>query len=459
MEERAMRIGKGIMTPGRILFLLLAVSITSSWTSMLWAEEPLRPVSYFVDAALTNNPSLASMKARIVMKENETVRAGALADPKAWIGLVNVPTNTWSLSEEDMTGKEVGISQMLPYPGRRENSSGIVAKEKEQAESELAEMRNMLRADVKMAYTELSTVRAQAEVVRQVRAVLEQIVEVSREMFAVGKGSQADVLRGQVEFQKMREMLLMLENRQRVLSVRLNTLSALPVEEPVPPLEPLAEFRPDFSADELRKIYLEDRPARKAIEARIRRGDLLVRQAEYEGKPEFEVAASYMQRNKMPDGTNRSDMVSAMVSMTLPVWRKGKVDPGIRAMTAEKEMAVRDKEALDNESANVIGSSLSSVGNFRSVATLYRTTLIPQAEQSEHSNLEAYQVGKIDFPMLMDSVMTVLNFRKEYLGMVGELHMTMARLEAAVGRELDGAVSIPGGGAPPKTKNSDGEGR
>jgi outer membrane protein TolC len=364
------------------------------------------------------------------------VRAGALSDPKAWIGVVSVPTNTWSFSQDDMTGKEFGISQMLPYPGRRDTSSGIVAKEKEQAEFELAEMRNMLRADVKMTYAELSTVRSQAEVVRRVRAILEQIVEVSRELFAVGKGSQPDVLRGQVEFQKMREMLLMLENRERVLSVRLNTLSALPPGEPVPPLDNLAEIRLDLSADELRKIYLEDRPARKAVEARIRKGDLLVRQAEYDGKPDFEVAASYMQRDKMPDGTNRPDMVSAMVSMTLPVWRKGKVEPGIRAMAAEKEMAVRDGEALDSDSANVIGSSLSSVGNFGSVAALYRTTLIPQAEQAVQSNLEAYRVGKIDFPMLMDSVMTILNFRKEYLGMVGEAHMSKARLEAAVGREL-----------------------
>jgi hypothetical protein len=68
-------------------------------------------------------------------------------------------------------------------------------------------------------------------------------------------------------------------------------------------------------------------------------------------------------------------------------------------------------------------------------------------------------VGKIDFPMLMDSLMAVLNFRKEYLGMVGEMHMTKARLEAAVGRELDGAAPIPGEMAPPKTKNSNGEGR
>jgi hypothetical protein len=105
-------------------------------------------------------------------------------------------------------------------------------------------------------------------------------------------------------------------------------------------------------------------------------------------------------------------------------------------MAAEKEMAVRDEEVLDSESANVIGSSLSSVENFGSVATLYRTTLIPQAEQSVQSNLAAYRVGKIDFPMLMDSVMTVLSLRKEYLGMVGESHMTKARLEAAVGREL-----------------------
>jgi len=454
-----MRIGEGITSQGRILFVLLAISIASSWGSPLRAEESPRPVNYYVDAALANNPSLASMKARIVGKENEAVRAGALADPKAWIGLVNVPTNTWSLSDEDMTGKEVGISQMLPFPGKRDNSTRIVTREKEQAEFELAETRNALRADVKIAYAELSTVRAQTEVVRRIRAVLEQIVEVSREMFAVGKGSQADVLRGQVEFQKMREMLLTLENRQRVLSVRLNTLAALPPEEPVLPLESLAEFRPNFSADQLRAIYLEDRPARKAVEARIRKGDLLVQQAELEGKPDFEVSASYMQRDNAPDGMKRSDMMSAMVSMTLPVWRKGKVDPGIRAMAAEKETAVREQETLDNETANAIGSALSSLGNFGSVATLYRTTLIPQAEQSEQSNLEAYRVGKIDFPMLMDSVMTVLNFRREYLGMVGEMHTTKARLEVAVGRELDGAATGSGETASPKTQNSNGEGR
>jgi outer membrane protein TolC len=317
----------------------------------------------------------------------------------------------------------------------------------------------MLRADVKMAYAELSTVRAQAEVLREVRAVLDQVVQVSTEMFAVGKGRQPDVLRGQVEFQKMREMLLTLVNRERVLSIRLNTIASLPAGEPVPVLDNLAEFSPEYNADDLRAIYNAERPARQAIQARIEKGKLGVIHAEHEYKPDFEVSTSYMQRDAMPDGTRRPDMFSAMVSMTLPIWRKEKIEPGIRAMTAEKEMAIRDEETLDAEAANAIGGSLASMENFAVVAKLYRTTLIPQAEQSIQANIESYQVGKIDFPMLMDSLMATLNFRKEYLGMVGESHMTKARLEAAVGRELDGAATVPGESAPPKANHSHGEGR
>jgi outer membrane protein TolC len=459
MERRAMRIGNGIMTPGRILIPLLAFSTAMAWARPVRAEEPPRPVGYYVDAALSGYPSLASMRQRITMKQNEAIRAGALDDPKGWIAISNVPLRTWSFREEDMTGKEIGFSQMIPYPGKRAHAVRIVEKEKEQAEFDLAEMRNMIRADVKMAYAELSTVRAQTEVVRQVRAVLDQVVRVSTEMFAVGKGRQPDVLRGQVEFQKMREMLLMLENREKVLSIRLNTIAALPPEEPVPALGLLVEFSPAYIATDLRAIYKAERPARQAIQARIEKGKLGVVHAEHEYKPDFEVSTSYMQRDAMPDGTKRPDMFSAMVSMTLPIWRKEKIEPGIRAMVAERAMAVGDGETLDAEAANAIGGSLASLGNFLAVAKLYRTTLIPQAEQSVQANIEAYQVGKIDFPMLMDSLMTVLNFRKEYLGMVGEMHMAKARLEAAVGRELDGASPIPGEMAPQKTTHSHGEGR
>jgi outer membrane protein TolC len=341
----------------------------------------------------------------------------------------------------------------------RKTRTDIVLREKEEAEFVLEEMRSMLRSEIKMTYAELASVRVQIEAVRRTQDVLQDIVGITQETYAVGKGSQPDVLRGQVEFGRMREMRIDLENRERVLSVRLNTLAALPADRPVPPLEDLPEISLPYGPEDLAGVYEADRPARKAAQARVRRGDDSIRMAKFAGKPEFDVSVSYMQRDAMPDGTKRSDMFSSMVMMTLPIWREGKIEPGIREMEAEKRMAGRELANLDLETSNLIGRSLATMKSRREAAILLRTTLIPQAEQSFQASGESYRVGKTDFPMLMDAVMTILSFRREYAAMVGEIHMEKARIEAAVGRELDGAAPNIGENVPLETKISNGEGR
>ncbi|MBE0605963.1 MAG: TolC family protein [Deltaproteobacteria bacterium] len=396
------------------------------------------PVGDYITEAFSGNPSLASMRERIRMKENAAIRAGALDDPKLRMAISNLPIRSWDFREEDMTGKEIGLSQMFPWPGMLKTRTEMVLREKEEAEFVLEEMRSMLRSEIKMTYSELVSVRKQVEAVRRSQDVLKDIVGVTEEIYAVGKGSQPDVLRGQLEYGRMREMRIGLENREQVLSVRLNTLAALPADRPVPPLGDLPEISLPYGQADLVGIYEAERPARKALQARLHRGDSSVRMANLAGKPEFEVSVSYMQRDAMPDGTKRSDMVSSMLTMTLPIWREGKIGPGIREMEAERRMAGRDLANLDLETSNLIGRSLATMKSRREAAVLYRTTLIPQAEQSFQATTESYRVGKTDFPMLMDSVMAILSFRREYAAMVGDLHMEKARLEAVVGRELDG---------------------
>lgn len=450
-----MRFGEAIRTPGTILFLLLASVFP--WRAVA-AEAPL-PVSWYVDVALSGNPSLDAMRERIRAKENAAVKAGALDDPKLRAGVTNVPLRSWDFRAEDMTGKEIGFSQMFPWPGMLKTRTDIVLREKEESEFLLEEMRSMLRSEIKMTYAELASVRKQVEEVRRSQDVLRDLVGVTQEIYAVGKGSQPDVLRGQVDFGRMGEMRIDLENREQVLSIRLNTLAALPADRPVPPLEDLPEVLLPFGREDLEKIYEEERPVRKAVQARVHKGDAAIRMAKLAGKPEFEVSFSYMQRDAMPDGTKRSDMFSSMVMMTLPIWRKEKIEPGIREMEAEQRMAEREVANLDLESSNAIGRSLASMRSRREAAILYRTTLIPQAEQSYQATAEAYRVGKADFPMLMDAVMSILSFRREYAAMVGEIHMEKARLEAAVGRELEGVSPVPGEVPAAITGNSDGEGR
>jgi len=428
---------------GRLAGFLAALAIAGIPASVPAAEAAV-PSSWYVEAALLKNPSLAAMRERIRMRENAEIRAGALDDPKARFGVTNLPTRSFSFREEEMTGKEIGLSQMFPFPGKLRFRREAAGKETEQGIRDLEEMRSMLRSEVRMAYAELSSVRRQAEVVRRTREVLRDIVGVAQEIYSVGRGSQPDVLRGQVESGRMREMLLSLENREKVLAVRLNTLAALPPGRPVPEVEELSEFPVRGSSEEMTEIYRESRPARKALQARVGRGEALVKMAKREYWPDVELSVSYMQRDAMPDGTGRSDMVSSMAMVNVPLWRRQKLDPQLREMAAEREMAARELEALDLSAENEIGRILANLATRAEAAALYRTTLIPQAEQSFRANVESYQVGKIDFPMLMDSVMTVLSFRREYLAMVGEMHMEKARLEAAVGRDLDGIPEAAG---------------
>ncbi len=418
-------------------FLPVFLGLLVPWGHARAEEAPPRPVSFYIEAALANNPSLSAMQERIRMKENAAIRAGALDDPKAWIGVTNVPIRSWSFRDEDMTGKEIGLSQMFPYPGKLKLRTDVVTREKEQTEFDLQEMRNMLRAEIEMAYSDLSSVRRQAEVVRQAREILREIVAVSQEMYAVGRVAQADVHRGQVEFEKMREMLLVLENREKVLSIRLNTLAAMPPDQPVPAIFDLQEFAFPYRKEELIVLYNEERPARKSVQARVLKGEASIEMARREYYPDFEVSASYMQRDAMPDGTSRSDMFSSMVLVNLPIWRKQKLDPLVREMTAEREMARRELANLDLEASNGIGKSLATIENRSSVAALFRTTIIPHAETNFETTLAAYRVGKVDFPALLDTITNLLSFRKDYHETVGDLNMEKARLGAVVGKDLN----------------------
>ena len=51
--------------------------------------------------------------------------------------------------------------------------------------------------------------------------------------------------------------------------------------------------------------------------------------ARKEYNPDFDIRISYGQRDKSPDGMQRSDLVSLTVAMNLPVWGTDKIEPRI----------------------------------------------------------------------------------------------------------------------------------
>jgi len=72
-----------------------------------------------VAEALARNPEIRAAREREGALRERIPQAGALEDPMIGFGILNVPRN-FELDEEDMTAKELSLSQKLPFPGKLE---------------------------------------------------------------------------------------------------------------------------------------------------------------------------------------------------------------------------------------------------------------------------------------------------------------------------------------------------
>ena len=69
----------------------------------------------------------------------------------------------------------------------------------------------------------------------------------------------------------------------------------------------------------------------------------------------------------------------------------------------------------------------------RDLVALYETGIIPQAEQTYQASLAAYQVEKVDFLTLLDSLMTVYRYQIDYYRALSDYQQNVAALAAASG--------------------------
>ena len=99
-------------------------------------------------------------------------------------------------------------------------------------------------------------------------------------------------------------------------------------------------------------------------------------------------------------------------------------------------MATEELNSQYNAIDQSIVDLLAQVERREKLVVLYRTGIIPQAEQALESAVISYRVGKVDFLALLDSRLTLFNYEREYYDSLADSQMKLAQLEALVGREL-----------------------
>jgi cobalt-zinc-cadmium efflux system outer membrane protein len=397
-------------------------------------QQRAAPLAQLVAEALQNNPEIQAARKEREAASQRVAPAGSLDDPMLEAGVINVPTDSFRFDREDMTMKMIGLSQRLPYPGKRGLREEVATREMEAADFYLQEIVNRTVRDLKVAYFDLGVVHASTQLVEKNKAILDQFLRVAETRYAVGQGNQADVLKAQTQLSKMMEEIIKLGRERSMLEAEISRalgrgLGAAPA---VPEAAGLRETPLELEA--LHELALRSRPLLLALQSAIARSDKMLELARKDYYPDFDVRFSYGQRDSMPDGTKRSDMVSLTLAINLPVWRETKRGPRLAEAQAMREQAQRMYEAQRNELAMKLRQQVAATDQNLRSARLYQRDILPQSRLTVEAALAAYRVNRVDFMTLLDNQMSVFNFEIAHAAAISAYNKALAEIDLLTGR-------------------------
>jgi outer membrane protein, heavy metal efflux system len=407
------------------------------------AQQPLSLREVY-ERAWERNPMLHASRAAADAVAAQQPSAALPPDPEIQLGVMNASLPGLRTDMPGAMLPSVQVMQMVPFPGKLRLSGDIARQSTAIARSEVDESWWETRARAAMPFYEIYRADRQIAVMQETLDWLKQFEQVATSMYSVGSGTQSDVLRAGVEVARMRADIARMRAMRTTAVARLNALLDRAADTPVPEVAftPLPGEVP--TADELQEWAEESRPI-------LERGRLSVQQAgtrealaRRELWPDLTVGVQYGQR---ASDIGMERMGSVMLGFSVPIFA-GRRQVQMRAEAAA--MARMAEAELTEQRAEVgarIGELLAEMGRARTLVTLYRTEVLPQAEANVTSAFASYRVARVDFMTLLDAQMTLNRYQQELFALLAEYGQLVSELEMTIGRELPATTTMLGEGA------------
>ena len=184
----------------RALALLMLLSLLPAMT---WAEEPKLPaeeLASLVATAVANNPELKSSQAKWQMFVNKAKQASSLEDPMFMFKLQNMlAREPFVFNKDPQSAKVIGISQQLPFWGKRAIKQEIANYEAESYKWAIEERKLELTRMVKETYYQLWAVDKSMGIVDKNLKILADFVTIAESKYSVGQGVQQDIYKANLE--------------------------------------------------------------------------------------------------------------------------------------------------------------------------------------------------------------------------------------------------------------------
>jgi outer membrane protein TolC len=372
----------------RFLLLLLAVV-----ARVAAAETQTLDFSSAVTRALAANPALAEAAATEAEAGARARSAGELPDPTLSLGARNLPVDSLALDQDGMTMLTVGVAQGFPPVGQR-------ALKRTAAQHATAAQAALHRAEAarviettRRAWLELFYLdRAIGNNTRS-QALARDLEAAARARYAAGEAQQVEALLARQRVDRLAgeaELLAAQRTRQQAELARLLNEPGAVWRLP----EQLPEFPALRAPAELQEA-LAAHPSVQAVQARIAAAGAEAAATRRDHQPAFAVEAEYGYRQAdEPNGDRLPDMVSAQITLSLPLFPGARQDARDAERAAQLAAAQAARDAALAELRAELDAHLAELHSAEARLALIEDAELPRLEQALAATRAAYASGR-----------------------------------------------------------------
>lgn len=376
--------------------------------------------------AIAAAPSLKAATLRVEAARSAGRSAGALPDPKLAFGIENVPVSgplAGRFGADEMTMASVGVMQDMPSrPGRRaeaERARAEIGVADAQADAEA----RAVRLAAAQAWVDLYYAQARLAALEDIEKTLKPMLDTAPS--AVTSGARP------AETIDPAAWLLDLADRRSAIVAEIARARAALVRWTGDPEVSVSGAAPQWAVDPvLLRAGLDRHPTLLTFDAEVRVADADVAGAKAATSPDWGWELAYQRRDPM-----FGDMVSARVTVSLPLRQGQRQGPIIDARTTDATRARIDREAARRELIAALEADLADHRMHHDLWARARDTRLPLAQRRADLETASYAAGTAGLTDVLAAFTALADARLDVLDKEAQVMRDAVRINLTYGTD------------------------
>jgi cobalt-zinc-cadmium efflux system outer membrane protein len=391
--------------------------------------------------ALESNPELRAADSQISGAAGRAYQSKLWSNPELELSAEDWPTGGGGFTDAK---KLVGMSQTVPFPGKKKLDGRIGSLGVRVREAEYGMRRVELVREVKTAFFEVLAAGRLVEVARELVAVSESSAATARKRVQAGAAADQEQLRAEIPLEEARTELAGFEREQEIARQKLTMLLGRPDLLTTPVSGALAESANLSVLNNGPQQWLARHPSVVAARASKERTEVELRRARLEPYPDVKLGAAGGQ-----EAGRAGSIVQFTFSVPVPIIDRSKG----RKQEARANMSVAEAElvAVEQRLLRDWGMARQRLRTAVEQAASYRERILPKASEALRLVQRGFEEGKFGFIDLLDTQRTAAEARLAYQQKLLELNIAEVDIEALLARVPNEAM--PAQSKPHQTKD------